>query len=328
MKLKFLNLTGLLVLFFTLPGSLALAQAQAYPDKDRVIHVICGFPTGSGADILVRYYADRLAAVSGQKAIVENKPGMLSGLAAKAVAGARPDGYTIFITAASSSHAANLYLFKQLPYDPIKDFTPVATLAKVFFVLTVDSKSPHTTVKGLTDAMEKLGDKANYAYASPTALAATELYKVRTGIQALGIPFKTALETLSAMQDRQIDFQFVDSVLALQQIRAGRLRGLAVTSAERSGTLPELPTMIEAGIPEFDVSPWWAVFLPANAPQQVVEKLESWFNRITAAEDSKSFLANMGADPFPGDAKFMAAHLAREIRKWGELIKLAKIQPQ
>ena len=304
------------------------AQAQTYPARDRIIHVVCGFPTGSGADVLVRFYADRLAAVSGQKVIVENKPGMLSGLAAKAVAEARPDGYTIFITPGSSSHAANLYLFKQLPYDPVKDFTPVTTLARVFFVLTVNAKSPHQSVTGLTEAMEKKGDKGNYAYASPTALASTELYKARTGIRAFGVPFKTALETISAMQGGEIDFQFIDSVLALQQIRAGRLRGLAVTSAERSGTLPDVPTMIESGIPEFDVSPWWAVFLPGNAPAPVVEKLESWFNQVTASEESRKFLANMGADPFPGDAKFLAAHLAREIRKWGELIRLAKIQPQ
>ena len=302
------------------------AEGQTFPSKE--FRVFCGFPAGSGADILVRFYADKLAAVSGQKVIVDNKPGMISALAAETVARSKPDGYTISITAGSASHAANLFLFKKLPYDPIKDFTPVTTLARVFFILTVDPKTPYKTVKELTEAMKKKGDKATYAYASPTALASTELYKARGGIQAVGVPFKTSGAAFPEMQSGQIDFQFIDSVFGLEQIRAGKMRGLAVTSAQRSSVMPELPTMAESGIPEFDISPWWAVYLPANAPQPVVDKLEGWFNQIVAMEETKKFLANTGTDSFPGNSKFLAEYLVKEIKKWGDLIKLAKIEPQ
>ena len=305
------------------------AQAQAFPEKDREFHVFCGFPAGSGADILVRYYADRLAKLSGQKVVVENKVGMISALAGETVARSKPDGYTIFITAGSSSHAALLYLFKKLPYDPIKDFTPVTTLAKVFFVLTVDPNSPYKTVKDLTEAMKKKGDKASFAYASPTALASSELYKARTGIQALGIPFKTSGASDPEMQIGKIDFEFIDSVFGLEALRSGKRRGLAVTSLKRSSVMPDIPTMAEAaGIKEFDVSPWWAVYLPANAPAPVVAKLEGWFNQIVADPETTKFLANTGTEPFPGNAKFLAGYLPTEIKKWGELLKLAKIEPQ
>jgi len=326
MKLKVLLAFGLLAVLSSLPW--LPAEAQTYPSKDREFRVFCGFPAGSGADILVRFYADKLAAVSGQRVIVENKPGMISALAAETVARSKPDGYTIFITAGSASHAANLFLFKKLPYDPVKDFTPVTTLARVFFVLTVHPNTPYKTVKELTEAMKKKGDKATYAYASPTALASTELYKSRTGIQAVGVPFKTSGAAFPEMQSGQIDFQFIDSVFGLEQIRAGKIRGLAVTSLQRSSVMPELPTMAESGIPEFDISPWWAVYLPANAPQPVVEKLEGWFNQIVAMEETKKFLANTGTESFPGNSKFLAEYLVKEIKKWGDLIKLAKIEPQ
>lgn len=306
-----------------------LAQAQAWPDKGRDFRVFCGFPAGSGADILVRWYADKLAVVSGHKVIVENKPGMISALAAETVARSKPDGYTIFITPGSASHAANLYLFKKLPYDPIKDFTPVTTLSKVFFILTVDAKSPYKTVKELTEAMKKKGDRASFAYASPTSLSSTELYKARAGFTALGIPFKTSGASEPEMQAGKIDFEFIDSVFGMEPLRTGKRRGLAVTSAQRSTVLPDIPTMVEAaGIAEFDISPWWAVYLPANAPKPVVDKLEAWFNQIVAMEETKKFLANTGTESFPGNAKFLAEYLSKEIKKWGELMRLAKVEPQ
>ena len=199
----------------------------------------------------------------------------------------------------------------------------------MFFILTVDPKTQYKSVKELTEAMKKKGEKATFAYASPTALASTELYKARAGLQGVGIPFKTSGAALPEMQSGQIDYQFIDSVFGLEQIRSGKVRALAVTSAQRSSVLPEIPTMAEAaGIPEFDISPWWAVYLPANAPQPVVDKLEGWFNQIVAMEETKKFLANTGTDSFPGNAKFLAEYLVKEIKKWGDLLKLAKIEPQ
>src|SRR5262249_31336072 len=146
-----------------------------------------------------RFYADKLSELAGKPVIVENKPGMILSTGADAVAKAPPDGYTVLITSATSSHAANLFMFKRLPYDPIKDFTPVATLQKGYFILVVRADAPWKTVAELTEALRQKGNKASYAYGSPPALAASELYKARAGLQAVGIPYKTSVASLSEM---------------------------------------------------------------------------------------------------------------------------------
>jgi len=326
MKSRVLRLFCVLALLPLLPSH--SAQAQTWPEKGKLFRVICAFPVGQGADIITRYFADKLATVSGQAVIVENRVGQMGGIAASSVARSKPDGYTIFITPASASHAMNPFLFKEIGYDPVKDFTPVTTLAKIFFVLAVDGNSPHKSVAELTEALKKKGQKGAYAFISPTANVASALYKRKTGIQALGVPYKANVQTLPEMQSGQLDFQFIDGGSALGLIAAGRLRALAVTTPRRAALMPDVPTMAESGIPDFDVSPWWAVFLPPNAPKPIVDKLEGWFNQIVATEDTRTFLTKLSAETFPGNAEFLTEYLRKEIKKWGELIKLADIQPQ
>ena len=302
-------------------------RAQTYPTSNKVINVISAYPAGTGADTTVRHFAGKLAGVSGLKVVVENKVGMITVIASDYVARSKPDGYTLFITP-GNAHAASPFAVKKLPFDPVKDFTPVTTLSKSSAFLIVDSSSPYGSIKALTAALIEKGGKASYAYTSWTALAASELYKLRTGVQALGIPFKGAPQTLPSLNSGEIDFQFVDAGMAVQQIRAGRWRGLAVTGTERSSVLPDLPTMVESGIPEFDISPWWAVFMPSGVPQPIVEKLEGWFNEILVMDDTKKYLADQGATAFHGNSRLLSEHLAKEIRKWGDLLKLAKVEPQ
>ena len=305
-----------------------IVSAQSWPAPGRELKVVVGFPPGAGGDTSVRFYAAKLAEVSGHPVIVENRAGMLSSMGADAVAKSKPDGYTILLAPASSSHAANLVLFKKLPYDPVKDFTPVTTLYRTTFFLMVNANSPHRTVGELTAALRALGSKASYAYGSPPALAAAEFYKSRAGLQAVGIAYKTAAATLAEMYSGALDFQFIDATFAATQIRSGKMRGLAITSGQRS-SLIDLPTMAEAaGIPEFDIAPWWAVFLPAGAPPQVVARLEAWFNQVVVLEDTRKYLAGNGAEPLPGNSKLVAELLGREIRKWAELARIANIQPE
>ncbi len=305
-----------------------IVSAQSWPAPGRELKVVVGFPPGAGGDTSVRFYAAKLAEVSGHPVIVENRAGMLSSMGADAVAKSKPDGYTILLAPASSSHAANLVLFKKLPYDPVKDFTPVTTLYRTTFFLMVNANSPHRTVGELTAALRALGSKASYAYGSPPALAAAEFYKSRAGLQAVGIAYKTAAATLAEMYSGALDFQFIDATFAATQMRSGKMRGLAITSGQRS-SLIDLPTMAEAaGIPEFDIAPWWAVFLPAGAPPQVVARLEAWFNQVVVLEDTRKYLAGNGAEPLPGNSKLVAELLGREIRKWAELARIANIQPE
>src|SRR3954467_8070883 len=255
------------------------AQGQTYPARE--IKVIVGLPAGSGGDVVAGFYADQLSKLEGKPVIVENRPGMILSAGADAVAKSPPDGYTILITSVTSSHAANVFNFKKLPYDPIKDFTPVATLQKSYFMLMTRAGAPWTTVTELTEAMRVKGDKATYGYGAPPALASAELYKARKGLTAVGIPYKTSMASLPEMFSGEIDFQFIDSTAGTPLLQSGKVRGLAVTSAQRVPSV-DLPTMAEAaGIPEFDIAPLWGVLLPAGAPPAIVARLESWFAEIS-----------------------------------------------
>ena len=310
------------VLFFSVPS----AHAQTYPTRD--MRVIVGLPAGSGGDVVARYYADKLSHLAGKPVIVENRPGMILSAGADAVAKAQPDGYTILITSVSSSHAANLFNFKRLPYDPIKDFTPVATLQRSYFILMVRAEAPWKNVAELTAAMKIKGDKASYGYGAPPALASAELYKARAGLKAIGIPYKTSMASLPEMLSGEIDFQFIDSTAGTPLLQGGKVRALAVTSGQRVPGV-DIPTMAEAaGIPEFDIAPVWGVLLPAGAPAPIVARLESWFAEISRMDATKRYLANTHAAPFAGGAKALADFIPKEIEKWRELAKLAKIEPQ
>jgi len=302
------------------------AHSQTYPARD--IRVVVGLPAGSGGDVIARYYADKLSQVAGKPVIVENRPGMILSAGADAVAKSPPDGYTILITSVTSSHAANLFNFKKLPYDPIKDFTPVATLQRSYFILMVRPEAPWKSVAELTAAMKEKGAKATYAYGSPPALASAELYKARTGLQAVGVPYKTAMASLPEMFRGELDFQFIDATQGTPLIQGGKLRGLAVTAGQRiPGT--NMPTMAEsANIPEFDIAPTWGVLLPAGAPPAIVARLETWFAEIMRMEATREFLARTYGAPFPGGSKALAEFIPKEIKKWEQLARLAKIVPQ
>jgi len=301
-------------------------QAQDYPTRD--MKVVVGLPAGSGGDVIVRYYADKLSRLSHRAVIVENKPGMILSLGADAVAKSPPDGYTILITSVTSSHAANLYNFKKLPYDPVKDFTPIALLQRGYFMLVVRPESPFTTVAQLTAAMKQKGDKATYGYGSPPALASAELYKARAGLKAVGVPYRSSMASLPQMFSGELDYQFIDSTQGTPIVQSGKLRALAVTPANRVPGV-DLPTMAEAAnIPGFDIAPTWGVFLPAGAPPHVVKRLEAWFAEIVKMDDTKKFLARTHAASYPGDAKALAEFLPQEIKKWELLAKLANIKPR
>jgi tripartite-type tricarboxylate transporter receptor subunit TctC len=310
----------------TLLAFCVTAQAQNYPTRE--IKVVIGLPAGSGGDIVARFYADQLSKLAGKPVIVENKPGMILSIGADTVAKSPPDGYTILITSVTSSHAANLFNFKKLPYDPIKDFTPVATLSKSYFILMVRPEAPWRTVAELTAAMKVKGNKASYGYGSPPALAAAELYKARAGLQTVAVPYRTSMASLPEMFSGELDYQFIDATAGTPLLAAGKLRGLAVTTNARVPGV-DFPTMAEAAdIPEFDIAPVWGVLLPAAAPAPIVARLEAWFAEIMKLDATRQFLAKTNGAPFPGGAKELAAFIPKEIKKWEELARLAKIQPQ
>ncbi|HET7766647.1 MAG TPA: tripartite tricarboxylate transporter substrate-binding protein [Burkholderiales bacterium] len=302
------------------------AAAQDYPARE--IRSICNFSAGSGADIVVRYYSDRLARLAGKPVVVENKTGVQGNIATEYVARSKADGYTIMITPASSTLAAARYLFKQLPFDPDKDFTPVTTLAKLSFAIAIDAKSPVRTIAELTEHLKRKPGHGHYATGSNTGQVTGELYKAMAGLSTTYVPYKQTMSALTDTISGEVDFMTYDITFLVPQARAGRIRILAVTSATRRAALPDVPTMAESGFPGYDLAPWWGVVVPAGTPKAIIDKLAAWFNQITESEDTRKFLENLATDPFPGSPETMAALIRTEIEQWGRYVRLAKIEPQ
>jgi len=311
------------VLLLALAAAAPHAVSQDYPARE--IRSICNFAAGSGADIIVRYYSDQLAKLAGKPVIVENRPGAQGAIASAFVAKSAPDGYTIHITPASSTLAAAPHIFKQLPFDPIRDFASVTTITSLTFVVAVDAAKPLKSIQDLIHHLKQKPGHGFYGTQSNSGLIAAELFKSNTGLETVYVPFKVTGDAFTNLLSGEIDFMSVDSTWARGQ---SKVRILAVTAAKRSSTMPEIPTLAEAGVPGVDVAPWWGVVVPAGTPRPIIDKLAGWFNQITAADATRQFLARAALDPFPGSPEQMAALLKSEIERWGGFVKLAKIQPQ
>ncbi|MGZ5836233.1 MAG: Bug family tripartite tricarboxylate transporter substrate binding protein [Xanthobacteraceae bacterium] len=308
---------------FTLtPLTLDVALAQSnYPNRD--IHVVVGYSPGSGPDLTTRSVAEALRKASGQNVVVENRPGALTNIAAQAVAHAKPDGYTIFVTAGNSTFAANPWLFKDLPFDPVKDFTPVTSLLKTPFLFAVPLGSPINSVSELTAMLKAKQGRAKYAYANSISLAAAELYKVRTGVVATGVSYKSIIDSHAALAAGEVDF-FIADVTFKEKAKM-----LALTVAQRTPVLPQIPSSVEAGLKDFDLGAWWGVWLPPGAPQDIVDKLAGWIDAFVASDENREYTFFRGNEPWVGvHGEALRQYTVDEIRKWGDAIKSAKIEPQ
>jgi tripartite-type tricarboxylate transporter receptor subunit TctC len=299
------------------------ALAQSYPSQD--IRLICAFPAGGGADVLVRYFAEKLRPIAGRTVIVENKPGAGGNIATEFVARAKPDGYTIYVHAGSAV-AANQSLFRKASVDVLRDIRVAATINRQPFMLVVDAKSPYKTVADLTVAMKQKGDKATYATSAPTGRIMGELYKRAMGLKSVEVNYRTAADSLNEMLSGKVDYGMHEPVFALAQAREGRFRILAVGTGRRLDALPDLPTMGEAGVP-MDLTVWWAAMVPAATPQPIVETIHRWFAQIVATGDTRAFLNNFGGDPFVNTPEQGQALLARDVKDWGDYVRLAGIEP-
>ncbi|MGE4240629.1 Bug family tripartite tricarboxylate transporter substrate binding protein [Ramlibacter sp.] len=302
------------------------AFAQDFPS--RAISMVVGTAAGSGADVLVRFIADRLRALSGQAVVVENKPGAFGNIAVSAVKAAKPDGHTVLF-APSIAFAAAPYMFKNLPFDPVKDFVPVGTISHMPFFLVVSGQKPAKTVAELTALLKAKGAKGSYGAPTGISLAAAEMYKSTAGLDTSQIPYKTMQQALVDLGNGDIDFVFVDAATIIGHLGGGKFRVLAVTTEKRSSAAPAIPTMLESGLPGYQpVSVWFALALPAGTPGVVADKLNGWLNQILASEEMAKFLRNGGSDVLAGSRRDMEAFQAREIANWGRLAKIAKIEPQ
>lgn len=301
------------------------AAQTAYPD--RPVKVVIGFPAGSGADILCRYFIDRLGPVSGGTFIVENKPGATGNIGSESVARAKPDGYTLLV-GASSNMAGGPNIYKNLTWHPQKDFEPVTTYAQLGFVLTIAAASPARTVAEFTQLMKAKGGKATFGFGNTSGLAASSLYAHEAGFPVTSVAYKGNPQAVSDAAGGQIDYVFSDAVFAMGQEKAGKVRLLAATTPQRLSSLPDLPTMKEVGLGNATIAPWWAMFAPAKTPPDIIAKLEGWLNKVSSAPETKEFLEKQGAEPLPGNQAKTREMLDQSLKEWARIVALVKIDPQ
>jgi tripartite-type tricarboxylate transporter receptor subunit TctC len=304
-----------------MPGG---ARAQEYPSQD--IRFVCAFPPGSGADVFVRYFAEKLRPITNRTIIVENKSGAGGNIATEYVARSKPDGHTIYVHAGSAV-AANQHLFKKPPVDVAKAIQVAATINRQPFMLLVNAKSPYKTVAELTAAMKQKGAKASYATAAPTGTIMGEIYKNTAGLQAVEVNYKTAADSLNELLSGKIDYAMHEPVFSQAQQREGRLRILAVSTGKRLEANPDLPTMIEAGIP-MDLTVWWAAMVLTGTPKPIVSKVNQWFTQIVSSDETRKFLNSYGADPFINSPEAGQALFEKSLKDWGEYVRMAKIEPR
>ncbi len=300
------------------------AIAQPYPAQD--IHMICGYPAGSGADIIVRYYAERLKPLAGRTVLVENKVGAFGNMATEFTARAKADGYTVYLNGGGVI-AANMYLFKKPPVDILKELQVVAGINRLASMLAVRADRPWKNLADLTAYLKAKGDKASYAASNPVAQAIGEIYKQRTGTAAVQVSYKTGFDSFNDMQSGALDYGVLDPVYALAQQREGKLRVLAISAGQRMESLPDLPTFAEQGV-AMDILGWWAAFVPAATPKPIVTQLNAWFKQIREMPETKKFLNSYGSDPWILTPEEGQARLAQDVRNWADYVKIAKIEPQ
>ena len=297
----------------------AHAGAQSYPVKP--VRVIVPFPPGAGADITTRLIAPRLSEGLGQQLVVENRAGAAGNIGAEVVARAAPDGYTLLTAPASLAISQTLY--KKLPFDLVRDFQPVAMLASVPFILVVHPSLPAKTVKELVALAKSRPGEINYAStgsgSSPHLTA--EMLKMQARIDVVHVPYKGTPLAVTDLLSGQVSFMFANALSVLPQVSAGRLRALAITSAKRSATTPQLPTMIESGLPGFESGTWYALLAPAGTPREVVARLSGEVARLTRNADLRDKLAAQGAEALTMAPEQTAAYIKSEIAKWAKVVR-------
>ncbi len=302
----------------------SLAQT-AWPEKP--VRITIGFAAGSGADILTRYYARKLEDLTKQSWIVDNKAGASGNIATRTVTTAAPDGYNLLFLA-NSGIVGSKFLFKDLPFDTMKELRPVASFAAIIFVLVVDPKSELKNVTELAVKMKAKKDNL-FGYTNPTGLLASESIKMITGLPAKSVPYKTTADAMRDIQQGGIDFMVMDGTFATQQIKQNQLKALAVTTGERMAALPDIPPLKDSGVPGFDFSPWWSVYAPTGTPQPIMDKLEGLIKQINAMPETKPFLESVGSVPLFLTGKEAYEKLQKEEKDvWPPLVKAAAIEPQ
>jgi tripartite-type tricarboxylate transporter receptor subunit TctC len=309
-------------------AALALpALAHSYPDKP--LHILVGFAPGGAADVLARTIAQGLGERLGQSVIVDNRPGASGMIAAETVAKAAPDGYTLLM-ASPGEIAVNPSLYKKMAYDPLRDLVPVTLAGDTPLILVVAPESPVHTVDDLVRLARSKPGEITYASAGAGSAphVAGKYLELVTGTSMLHVPYKGGAQAITAMLSKDVAIYFSGLPPAIAQIRGGKLRAIAVTGAKRTPLAPDVPTFEELGIKDFDITNWFAVFMPAGTPAAIVKKVQSEIARVLATPAAREHLAAQGLEAIGGTSEALDRFVHAQSTKYADLIKRAGIEKE
>ena len=301
------------------------ALAQSYPSKS--VRVIVPFAAGSLTDSLGRLLAKELSSALGRQFVIDNNPGASAIIGAQATARAAADGYVLMLTS-NTAHAANPSLFKKLPYDAVKDFTPIARIGYYPFVLLVNPTVPAHSVKELIEYARANPGKLNYASANSMSWVSAETINVLAHTDLLHVPYKSSPQALMDLMSGEVHIMVGDLGTAQTHIKSGKLRALAVTPAKRTRLAPDLPSIAEGGVPNFDMVGWVGLVGPAGMPNEVVKKLYDALAKIIGRADIQERMLAIGCDPALTSPAQFSEFIKLQIVDWAQRVKAAKIEPE
>ena len=301
-----------------------ISLAQSFPSK--TVRLVVPFPAGSATDMAARLAAQYLQTAMNQNFVVENKPGAGGSIAAMEVIRSNPDGYTLLFSS-NSAAASNVALLKSIPYDPNKDFTPIAGIGENMLVLMVKSDHPAKNIQEFISYASQRPGKVNAGYGSSSSQVSIAVLNKLAKIDTMMVPYKGIPLAVNDVLAGVVEFSFVDQGNAMAQSKGGKMRVLGVTSNKRSMLAPEWPALSET-LPGFDITAWFAVLGPAGIPKDVVEKLNTQITNILKQNEFKEKMAGIGIQTMPMTSDQLKSHVASEVTKWIRLVKEANIQPE
>ncbi len=302
------------------------AQSAAYPEKP--VKIVVGFAPGGTNDILARIVATKLGDRLKQSVVVENKPGANSAVGNDLVAKSKPDGYTLLVSS-SGGLTSNPVVMKNLPYNPEKDFEPIALLGTFPLVVTTNSQLPFGNYAGLVDYAKRSREgELNHAAITSSFVLVAEMLAKESQLKLTHINYRGSGPAVSALLGGEIDFALVDIAAVMGQIKAGKLKALAVTTPKRSSALPDVPTVAEVGFKGFDATIWTALMAPKGTPEEVLSRIRPAIKEILAEKDTIDKLRTLGMEPGDTDGAALSRRISRDIRTWTDVAKRAGIKPE
>ena len=308
-------------------AALFTASAGAFPTKP--IRIVVAYTPAGTTDILARVVGQRMSEAWGQPVIVDNRPGANGNIGTEVAARAVPDGHSL-VMATAGTHGINVSLYRKLPWHPVKDFAPVSLVAMVPNIMVVNNALPVKSVKEFIAYAR--ANPGKLSYGSPglgsTAHLSMELFKSMTGSNVVHVPYKGSAGVLNDVMGGQIAVTIDNMPPYVPQVRAGKIRALAVSTVKRSSAMPDLPSIAEAGVPGYDAGAWFGLLAPAGTPKPVVDRLSAESARILKLSEVSKRISELGAEPVGGTPEQFAAFIRSEIEKWAKVIKDANVELQ